>query len=138
PARRLPRRPEGLQLARRGARAEGLVPADRHGPRAVHLPRVPAAADEELGPARGVDSRRRDEGEPPSVVPPLRARDRPRGACGRAAGGARGRGAAREEDRRRGRTDRVRILWALSNWKRTGPVEPSLDLAAALARRGHE
>ena len=32
----------------------------------------------------------------------------------------------------------MRILWALSNWKRTGPVEPSLDLAAALARRGHE
>jgi glycosyltransferase involved in cell wall biosynthesis len=32
----------------------------------------------------------------------------------------------------------VRILWAIANWKRTGPVEPSLDLAAALRRRGHE
>ena len=32
----------------------------------------------------------------------------------------------------------MRILWAVSNWKRTGPVEPSLDLAAALQARGHE
>ena len=32
----------------------------------------------------------------------------------------------------------MKILWALSNWKRTGPVEPSLDLAAAMSRRGHE
>jgi glycosyltransferase involved in cell wall biosynthesis len=32
----------------------------------------------------------------------------------------------------------VRVLWAVSNWKRTGPVEPSLDLAAALQARGHE
>jgi phosphatidylinositol alpha 1,6-mannosyltransferase len=32
----------------------------------------------------------------------------------------------------------MRLLWAVGNWKRTGPVEPSLDLAAALARRGHE
>ena len=32
----------------------------------------------------------------------------------------------------------MKILWTVSNWKRTGPVEPSLDLAAALGRRGHE
>jgi len=32
----------------------------------------------------------------------------------------------------------MRLLWPIANWKRTGPVEPSLDLAAALARRGHE
>lgn len=32
----------------------------------------------------------------------------------------------------------MRFLWILANWKRTGPVEPSLDLAAACARRGHE
>ncbi len=32
----------------------------------------------------------------------------------------------------------MKILWAIANWKRTGPVEPSLDLAAALSRRGHE
>jgi glycosyltransferase involved in cell wall biosynthesis len=32
----------------------------------------------------------------------------------------------------------VKLLWAVSNWKRTGPLEPSLDLAAAVARRGHE
>jgi glycosyltransferase involved in cell wall biosynthesis len=32
----------------------------------------------------------------------------------------------------------VRILWTVANWKRTGPVEPSLDLAAAVAARGHE
>jgi glycosyltransferase involved in cell wall biosynthesis len=32
----------------------------------------------------------------------------------------------------------VRILWTIANWKRTGPVEPSLDLAAAAARAGHE
>ncbi len=31
----------------------------------------------------------------------------------------------------------MRLLWTLSNWKRTGPVEPSLDLAAAMAARGH-
>ena len=29
------------------------------------------------------------------------------------------------------------ILWTLSNWKRTGPIEPSLHLARALADRGH-
>ncbi|MCC7139392.1 MAG: glycosyltransferase family 4 protein [Planctomycetes bacterium] len=32
----------------------------------------------------------------------------------------------------------MRLLWTVANWKRTGPVEPSLDLAAALDRRGHE
>lgn len=32
----------------------------------------------------------------------------------------------------------MRLLFTLANWKRTGPVEPSLDLAAALGRRGHE
>jgi glycosyltransferase involved in cell wall biosynthesis len=32
----------------------------------------------------------------------------------------------------------VKILWTISNWKRTGPVEPSLDLAAAVAAAGHE
>lgn len=32
----------------------------------------------------------------------------------------------------------MRLLWLLSNWKRTGPVEPSLDLAAAVARAGHD
>jgi glycosyltransferase involved in cell wall biosynthesis len=32
----------------------------------------------------------------------------------------------------------VRVLWTVANWKRTGPVEPSLDLAAAVARAGHE
>ena len=32
----------------------------------------------------------------------------------------------------------MRLLWPIANWKRTGPVEPSLDLAAALVRRGHE
>lgn len=29
------------------------------------------------------------------------------------------------------------LLWTVSNWKRTGPLEPSLDLAVALQRRGH-
>jgi glycosyltransferase involved in cell wall biosynthesis len=32
----------------------------------------------------------------------------------------------------------VRLLWTVSNWKRTGPVEPSLALAAAVAARGHD
>jgi len=32
----------------------------------------------------------------------------------------------------------VRLLWTLSNWKRTGPVEPSLDLAAAMQAGGHD
>ena len=32
----------------------------------------------------------------------------------------------------------MRLLWIIANWKRTGPVEPSLDLAAACARQGHE
>ncbi len=32
----------------------------------------------------------------------------------------------------------MKLLWILANWKRTGPLEPSLDLAAAFARRGHE
>ena len=32
----------------------------------------------------------------------------------------------------------MKILWTVSNWKRTGPLEPSLDLAAAMARRGHD
>ncbi len=32
----------------------------------------------------------------------------------------------------------MKLLWVVSNWKRTGPVEPSLDLAAAIASRGHE
>ena len=32
----------------------------------------------------------------------------------------------------------MKLLWTVSNWKRTGPVEPSLDLAAAFADLGHE
>lgn len=32
---------------------------------------------------------------------------------------------------------RLRILHVLSDWKWTGPAEPALDLAAALAARGH-
>jgi glycosyltransferase involved in cell wall biosynthesis len=32
----------------------------------------------------------------------------------------------------------LRIVWTVSNWKRTGPVEPSLDLARAVAARGHD
>ncbi len=32
----------------------------------------------------------------------------------------------------------MRILWTIANWKRTGPVDPSLDLAAALRDRGHD
>ncbi len=32
----------------------------------------------------------------------------------------------------------MKLLWLISNWKRTGPVEPSLDLAAAVAARGHK
>lgn len=32
----------------------------------------------------------------------------------------------------------MKLLWAISNWKHTGPLEPSLDLAAAFAARGHE
>ncbi len=32
----------------------------------------------------------------------------------------------------------MKILWTISNWKRTGPVEPSLDLAAAFAAAGHD
>jgi glycosyltransferase involved in cell wall biosynthesis len=32
----------------------------------------------------------------------------------------------------------MRLLWTVSNWKRTGPVEPSLSLAAAVAARGHD
>lgn len=32
----------------------------------------------------------------------------------------------------------MRLLWTISNWKRTGPVEPSLDLALAMSRRGHD
>ena len=32
----------------------------------------------------------------------------------------------------------MRLLWTISNWKRTGPVEPSLDLAAAMKDAGHE
>lgn len=31
----------------------------------------------------------------------------------------------------------MRLLWTVANWKRTGPVEPSLDVAAALAAGGH-
>ncbi|MDJ0972970.1 MAG: glycosyltransferase [Planctomycetota bacterium] len=31
----------------------------------------------------------------------------------------------------------MNLLWTLSNWKRTGPVEPSLDLAAAVRAKGH-
>ncbi len=31
----------------------------------------------------------------------------------------------------------MKLLWTVSNWKRTGPVEPSLDLAAAVAGLGH-
>jgi len=32
----------------------------------------------------------------------------------------------------------MKVLWAVSNWKHTGPLEPSLDLAAAFRDRGHE
>jgi glycosyltransferase involved in cell wall biosynthesis len=32
----------------------------------------------------------------------------------------------------------MKFAWLISNWKRTGPVEPSLDLAAAVAAAGHE
>jgi glycosyltransferase involved in cell wall biosynthesis len=32
----------------------------------------------------------------------------------------------------------MKVLWSISNWKHTGPLEPSLDLAAAFAARGHE
>lgn len=32
----------------------------------------------------------------------------------------------------------MRLLWVISNWKRTGPVEPSLDLAAAVQAAGHD
>jgi len=32
----------------------------------------------------------------------------------------------------------VKLLWTISNWKRTGPLEPSLDLAVAMQARGHE
>lgn len=32
----------------------------------------------------------------------------------------------------------MRLLWVISNWKRTGPVEPSLDLAAAVQAEGHD
>lgn len=31
----------------------------------------------------------------------------------------------------------MHLLWTVSNWKRTGPVEPSLDLARAMTARGH-
>lgn len=30
----------------------------------------------------------------------------------------------------------MKLLWAISNWKHTGPVQPSLDLAAAVAEAG--
>ena len=32
----------------------------------------------------------------------------------------------------------MRLLVTVGNWKRTGPVEPALDLAVALTARGHE
>lgn len=32
----------------------------------------------------------------------------------------------------------MKLLWVISNWKRTGPLEPSLDLAAAIAAEGHD
>jgi L-malate glycosyltransferase len=32
----------------------------------------------------------------------------------------------------------VKLLWTISNWKHTGPLEPSLDLAAAVAALGHD
>ncbi|MHC5010301.1 MAG: glycosyltransferase family 4 protein [Planctomycetota bacterium] len=32
----------------------------------------------------------------------------------------------------------MKFLWTISNWKRTGPLEPSLDLAAAVAAAGHD
>ena len=32
----------------------------------------------------------------------------------------------------------MKLLWTISNWKRTGPLEPSLDLAAAMGNGGHE
>lgn len=32
----------------------------------------------------------------------------------------------------------MKLLWTVSNWKRTGPVEPSLDLAVAFRDLGHE
>lgn len=31
----------------------------------------------------------------------------------------------------------MKLLWTIGNWKRTGPVEPSLDLALYMKRRGH-
>lgn len=32
----------------------------------------------------------------------------------------------------------MKLLWTISNWKRTGPLEPSLDLAAAVSAAGHD
>ncbi|MDA1195833.1 MAG: glycosyltransferase, partial [Planctomycetota bacterium] len=32
----------------------------------------------------------------------------------------------------------MKLLWTISNWKRTGPLEPSLDLAAACVAAGHD
>lgn len=32
----------------------------------------------------------------------------------------------------------MKLLWTISNWKRTGPLEPSLDLAAAVTAAGHD
>lgn len=32
----------------------------------------------------------------------------------------------------------MKALWTISNWKHTGPVEPSLDLARAVFRAGHD
>ncbi len=32
----------------------------------------------------------------------------------------------------------MKLLWTIANWKWTGPVAPSLDLARAVAERGHD
>ncbi len=32
----------------------------------------------------------------------------------------------------------MKLLWTIANWKRTGPVGPSLDLAKAVEERGHD
>ena len=32
----------------------------------------------------------------------------------------------------------MKLLWTISNWKHTGPVQPSLDLAAGVAALGHD
>ena len=32
----------------------------------------------------------------------------------------------------------MKVLWTIGNWKRTGPVDPSLDLARAVQACGHD